>query len=208
MKYFTSFLSAKKIIQFVSCLFLSILLCWGRLHSQTIDKTKPVGSVDGSANATASGGATYTIPIEIPFGTNGMQPNLNLLYNSQSRDGIAGFGWNINAYSVISRAGKNVFHNGIAGPVNYTNSNDAFQLDGQRLFPINGTNGADGTVYGTEAETFSKIQSFAVTTNQSGPKISLPANDCIFEKVSASVPYTVPSAPLVPFIGNKRCPSS
>lgn len=98
-----------------------------------------------------------------------MHPNLSLTYNSQAGDGIAGFGWNISGYSVISRAGRNVFHNGIATPVNYTNSNDAFQLDGQRLSAITGDNGADGTVYGTEAESFSKIESFG-GTEVSGPE--------------------------------------
>lgn len=156
MKNFTSFFSLKIFIQFIIYSFAGIFFCLGSLHSQTIDKTKPVGSVDGLANSTASGGATYTIPIEVPFGTNGMQPNLSLTYNSQAGDGIAGYGWNINAYSVISRAGRNVFHNGIATPVNYTNTNDAFQLDGQRLFAITGDNGAHGTVYGTEAEYFFK----------------------------------------------------
>lgn len=159
MKNFTSF-SLKNFIQLTSFLFVSTFLCSGILSSQTIDKTKPVGTIEGLANSNGSGGTTYTIPIEVPFGTNGMQPNLNLVYNSQSGDGIAGYGWNISGYSVISRAGKNVFHNGSAGPVNYTNTNDAFLLDGQRLFPITGTNGAAGTVYGTEGETFSKIESF------------------------------------------------
>lgn len=133
MKNFTSFFYLKNFIQFISCLFVSILLSVKDLRSQTIDKTKPVGSTSGSVNANGNGGATYTIPIEVPFGTNGIQPNLSLVYSSQAGDGIAGFGWNINAFSVISRAGKNVFHDGTAGPVNYRNSNDAFQLDGQHL---------------------------------------------------------------------------
>lgn len=160
MKNFTSFLSSKNLIRFTGSLFVSIFLCLGSLHSQTIDKTKPVGTIDGAANSTASGGATYTIPIDIPVGSNGTQPNLSLTYNSQAGDGIAGYGWNISGYSLISRAGKNFFHNGTATPVNYTNTNDAFQLDGQRLFSITGSNGADAAVYGTEAETYSKIESF------------------------------------------------
>ncbi len=168
MKNFTSFFSLKNFIQFIIYSFAGIFFCLGSLHSQTIDKTKPVGSTSGSANSTGSGGATYTIPIEVPPGTNGMQPNLSLTYSSQAGDGIAGYGWNISGYSVISRAGKNVFHNGSATPVNYTNTNDAFQLDGQRLFAVTGSNGADATVYGTEAETFSKIESFG-GTEISGP---------------------------------------
>lgn len=168
MKHSPSFFLSKAFMRLMSSLSVIIFLCAGSLHSQTIDKTKPVGTIDGAANATGSGGATYTIPIELPAGSNGTQPNLSLTYSSQAGDGIAGYGWNISGYSVISRAGRNFFHNGGATPVNYTNTNDAFQLDGQRLFKITGNNGADSTVYGTEAETFSKIESFG-GTEISGP---------------------------------------
>lgn len=114
MKNTSPFFSSKNFIQIISSLSISIFLCLGSLHSQTIDKTKPVGTIDGAANATGSGGATYTIPIELPAGSNGTQPNLSLTYSSQAGDGIAGYGWNISGYSVISRAGRNFFHNGSA----------------------------------------------------------------------------------------------
>lgn len=89
-----------------------------------------------------------------------MEPKINLIYNSQSAEGIAGFGWNLSAYSVISRQGKRQFYDGTSTPVNYSNNNDAFLLDGQHLFPISGYNGNNATVYGTENESFSKIESF------------------------------------------------
>jgi len=150
-----------KIFWFLCLIFLATFRI--ESFSQTIDLTKPVGTTAGEANGTATGGVSYTIPIDVLRGTNGMEPKINLVYNSQGGEGIAGFGWNLSAYSMISRQGKRQYYDGRNTPVSYSNSNDAFSLDGQRLFPIIGNNGADGTVYGTENETFSKIESFGGT---------------------------------------------
>lgn len=145
---------AKALLSFLIILFPFLLT------AQTIDLSKPVGTSLGSGGVTGTGGSTYSIPIFVLPGTNGMQPNVKLVYNSQANDGIAGWGWNLSCLSVISRAGKNNYYNGITGPVKYLNSNDAFVLDGQRMFVTSGTNGANGAVYGLENETFSKIESF------------------------------------------------
>ncbi|HEV8084483.1 MAG TPA: SpvB/TcaC N-terminal domain-containing protein [Chitinophagaceae bacterium] len=121
---------------------------------KTIDLTKPVGTVDGSADA--SGAVTYTIPIFSSPGTNGVQPSVSISYNSQASAGVVGYGWNISGLSIISRSGKNIYNDRIVQPVNYTTA-DGFVLDGMRLNPITGSNGANGTVYAGEAETFAKI---------------------------------------------------
>ncbi|MBX9784093.1 MAG: FG-GAP-like repeat-containing protein [Chitinophagaceae bacterium] len=126
---------------------------------KTIDLSKPVGTVAGTPGVSSSGGATYTIPIYTPPGTNGLNPSVSIVYNSQSGNGIAGHGWNIAGLSAISRAGKNLYHNGIVAPASYTNQ-DAFILDGNRLNPITGVNGSNGTVYATESESFSSIISY------------------------------------------------
>lgn len=127
---------------------------------KTIDFTKPVGEIAGSASATASGGITYSIPIFTSPGTNGVKPSVSLTYNSQASSGIAGYGWNISGLSAISRTGKNIYHNGIVSPVTYTAANDAFLLDGMRLNPISGVNGGNGTIYAGETESFAKIISY------------------------------------------------
>lgn len=149
-------------------LLVVFFFCISNSSFSQIDLSKPVGSTAGAASVSATGGVTYVIPIDILKGTNGMEPKVNLSYNSQGGEGIAGFGWNLSAYSIISRQGKRNYYNGNNTPVTYTNDNDAFALDGQRLFPTSGNNGDNGTVYGTENETFSKIESFG-GSNTYGP---------------------------------------
>lgn len=125
-----------------------------------VDLSKPVGSPAGGLTNDGSGGVTYSIPINVLPGSGGMQPAVNLVYSSRMGKGIAGYGWRLSAFSVISRSGKDNYFDGASSPVTYTNAGDAFVLDGQRLFPISGTNGANATIYGQENEDFSTIQSF------------------------------------------------
>jgi RHS repeat-associated protein len=127
--------------------------------SRAINLAKPIGVVKGMAGTSPNGSSSYTIPIECPPGTNGMVPSVSLVYNSQAGNGIAGQGWSIAGLSVISRGGKDTYHDGKVAPVTYTN-NDVFLLDGTRLFPFSGSNGSNGTSYRTEMESYSTINSY------------------------------------------------
>lgn len=133
-------------------------------NARTIDLSKPVGTVDGTAGVSASGGATYTIPFQVPQGINGLQPSINLIYSSQGGNGIAGMGWSLTGVSAITRGGDDIYHDGNVTPVDYSN-NDNFYLDGMRLYATTGNNGADGSIYATEAESYSKIISHGNTNN-------------------------------------------
>jgi hypothetical protein len=88
-------------------------------QSKSIDLSKPVGEIAGNVSTTPTGGVSYAIPIFVSPGTNGMQPSISLVYNSQSSEGIAGLGWNLSGLSMISRAGKNFYHNGKVQAVTY-----------------------------------------------------------------------------------------
>jgi RHS repeat-associated protein len=115
-----------------------------------------VGITEGALSVSLSGAATYNIPIAVPPGINGVVPQVSLNYNSQSGNGMAGYGWNIAGVSMISRIPRTMFHDGIVGGVN-VDMNDRFALDGQRLIAKNGgIYGADGTQY--ETENFSNLK--------------------------------------------------
>ncbi|MEM9540747.1 MAG: FG-GAP-like repeat-containing protein [Cyanobacteria bacterium P01_E01_bin.42] len=127
-----------------------------------------VGTIPGEFAVNGNGGATYTIPIEVPPGTNGVQPNLSLVYNSQQDNGLLGVGWNLAGLSAIARCGTTVATDGFKSGVNF-DSRDRFCFDGQRLMAVSGAYGADGTEYHTERETWVRIIS-QTEAGQNGPR--------------------------------------
>lgn len=132
---------------------------YGNLFSQTdfdnyeIDADLEVGYTPGAHGVSPSGAATYTVPIQLPPGTNGMEPELAITYNSQAGNGLLGMGWNLAGLSVISRVPKTIHHDGAPNRIRF-NASDRFALDGNRLIDTgNGT-------YATESETFSEITEY------------------------------------------------
>ena len=118
-----------------------------------------VGLTTGELSVSGTGAAVYTVPIAVPKGIGGVAPTLALTYNSQSGNGIAGYGWHLAGLSVISRVGSTMYHNGKITEVNLTET-DQFALDGQRLMLKEGKHGESGAVY--ETETFSQVRIKAV----------------------------------------------
>ncbi len=119
-----------------------------------------VGTIGGSVNVGALGAAVYTIPIEVPAGINGMQPQLAITYNSQAGNGLLGWGWNLSGVSAITRTGKTIYHDKteFAYPVDF--KDDRFLLDGQRLLKVDEIDyGGDQCEYRTEIDNISKIVS-------------------------------------------------
>ncbi len=56
----------------------------------------------------STGTASVTIPIEVPQGRAGIQPGINLLYNSSSGNGILGLGWTMELGSIQRSTKKGV----------------------------------------------------------------------------------------------------
>lgn len=121
-----------------------------------VDVSPLVGNIDVNAMVSESGGAVVSIPIDVPSGINGFQPELSLVYNSQGGLGTAGWGWSLNGVSAITRTGSDMHHDGTVAGINFT-SEDNLLLGGQRLMLYTGTNFNAGAVYHTEVETFDKI---------------------------------------------------
>lgn len=117
-----------------------------------------VGSLGGSVDIGLLGGATYTIPIELPAGLGKLKPQLAITYNSQAKNGLLGWGWDLQGLSSITRTGQNSHYDGTITAVNYTD--DRFRLDGQRLLQVSeGTYGDEGVSYRTEQDQMCKIVS-------------------------------------------------
>jgi len=113
-------------------------------------------AIPGSFTTNPNGAAIYSIPIQVPPGVAGLQPELTLTYNSQARNGLMGVGWNLNGLSSIERCPQTHFQDNQRSGVSYS-STDRFCLNGQRLMLVTGTYGAAGSTYATEMESFAKI---------------------------------------------------
>ncbi|CAD0007102.1 FG-GAP-like repeat-containing protein [Flavobacterium chungangense] len=149
---------------YFSILFLSFSFFIAAQTSPT-GSSAETGVTAGDLAVTLSGGASYTIPIAVPPGINGVVPQISLSYNSQGGPGLAGYGWNISGISKITRIPKTKFHDEKIKSVDF--GDDRFALDGQRLLVKNGTGGiygANGTQY--ETENFSNIK----ITSYTNPK--------------------------------------
>ncbi len=126
------------------------------------------GRTPGFASVSPDGEALYSIPIELPPGTNGLGPVLSLDYRHRTRGGLLGVGWSLNGLSQITRCARTYSQDGVADPP-MRSGVDRFCLDGQRLVVVNGAvYDAPNAEYRTEIESFARIR--AVTgTSVNGP---------------------------------------
>src|SRR5690606_21968615 len=128
---------------------------------KSVNTSMPVGSITGSATV-SQGVSNYTIPIQIPAGTNNVVPQLSIVYQSQGSDGLLGNGWRLTGLSLISRNLKSYFHDGFVGPANI-DANDRFAIDGARLIATTRIYESNNTTYAKEIEDFSKTISYGVS---------------------------------------------
>ena len=109
-----------------------------------------VGAIGSTVDVSALGGATYTIPIQLPQGLGGIQPNLAISYNNQGGNGLLGWCWDLQGISCITRLGTTLYHDGRMSGVDFYD--DRFALDGQRLICLSGNYGENGSEYRTEID--------------------------------------------------------
>jgi RHS repeat-associated protein len=112
-----------------------------------------VGTLPAHSEISDDGIARYSIPLWVPPGRAGMEPELALEYQSRGGDGIAGVGWSLSGFSQISRCTHSVAVEGKAGPVRF-DATDALCLDGEHL---KNANNAAHPVYKTEHDSFTVI---------------------------------------------------
>jgi hypothetical protein len=115
-----------------------------------------VGALSGTPSV-EGGAATYRIPIDVPPGRVGMQPELSLTYSSRNGNGIAGVGWAVSGPSTIYRCPRTLAQDGANRTVQQDRS-DRLCYDGQRLVGPNDANyGTNNSEYRTELDQFARI---------------------------------------------------
>lgn len=123
----------------------------------TTAKAQPL-NIPGQVDVSALGAASYTIPIEVVPGTNGMQPKLAVVYNSMSGMGVMGQKWSLQGISSITRAPQSLFYDDNITAVDFT-TNDRYALDGRRMLLNSETDyHADNAIYEFEVTDFSSVE--------------------------------------------------
>lgn len=133
-------------------IYIFLFLITNFSFAQNLQDTK------GELQISSSGTATYKVPVALPPAIKDVAPQLALVYNGSSVQGIAGMGWNLIGISSISRVSSRIDLDGILDGVDFDNL-DRFALDGQRLIEKNGVYGVSGTTYQTENYSNLKIES-------------------------------------------------
>jgi len=142
-----------------------VVVSYGLPTFQTLYSGKPassqqanhVGMTAGSFRVDESGQVSYSIPLTVPAGIAGVQPQVALNYNSGAGLGLAGMGWSLSGSSMISRCAKTIEQDGLNQTPQF-NANDAYCLDGQRLVLTDGSYGAANSKYRLELDDFSRIE--------------------------------------------------
>lgn len=127
-----------------------------------------VGRIPGNFAVSAVGNATYSIPITVAAGQNGLKPDIALVYSSTGPDGLAGLGWALSGLSQIARCELTPVLDGTNQGVRF-NKEDRYCLDGQPLLQKSPGNYWDGgQEYRTEIYDYQKIISFETSGSGSG----------------------------------------
>lgn len=122
-----------------------------------------VGSIDADFEVTPTGQFRYEIPVPTVPGTGGMAPILTISYDSSTKDGLLGYGFDLKGLSIIHRVPSNYYIDGFCPAVNFTAS-DHLALDGVRLIECTSFN--NGKIeYRTEQDSHSKITAYGDDRN-------------------------------------------
>ncbi len=117
----------------------------------------PVVNLKGTMSV-SQGSLNYKLDIEVPKGIAGVKPKLSLIYNSSGTNGYLGKGWSIEGFSTVSRCSDTMDIDNKLRGIKF-DSEDHYCLDGKRLIPVEGDDGAVGAEYRTYIESDSKVLS-------------------------------------------------
>jgi RHS repeat-associated protein len=115
------------------------------------------GGLEVDFSVTPDGASTLRLPLWVPPGRGGIQPELSLQYDSRSDHGLLGVGWGLTGLPIITRCPKRYSSDGVVAAVKFDES-DEFCLSGERLIAVGGIPGTDGAEYRTRRESFARIK--------------------------------------------------
>ncbi|MDI3259366.1 MAG: FG-GAP-like repeat-containing protein, partial [Sinobacteraceae bacterium] len=110
----------------------------------TTQASNAVGSITGKFAVSPTGAATYSMPLMLPPGAGGMEPQLAITYNSQAPDTYMGPGFAVSGLSQIAVCPTTIIDDGYVGGV-------ARCLDGQRLVSV------ASNQFRTKVDSFSQV---------------------------------------------------
>ncbi len=126
------------------------------LHTPTVPEGPKINILGSYSTNLYSGTATYELPFEIPPGTNGLQPELKLLYNHQQtklRPGIFGTARDLNIpfvqrninYTIDEKTDDffELFFNGIKYRLIYVPAEDRYHTEIETFLSIKKVSGGD-----------------------------------------------------------------
>jgi RHS repeat-associated protein len=118
-------------------------------------RTSTVGGLHGDFQVTDDGVATYSIPLNLPPGVNGLSPSIGITYDHLGPNGLLGVGFSLSGMSSISRCprtqSEDGYHRGL-----WLDGADRLCLDGLPLLLESGFYGQTAT-YVTKPNSFSKV---------------------------------------------------
>lgn len=124
-----------------------------------------LGPIAGTYEVTPNGEATYSLPLAVLPGINGLTPEVSLNYASGAGNGLLGVGWSVAGLSSITRCPKTFRMNGEPRQVTFSSvgtgnaGDDQACLDGVPML-------RDGDVFRTKIENFSKIEQLIDANNE------------------------------------------
>src|SRR5215831_1055205 len=110
----------------------------GKIVSPAATAVGIAAATIGQAGVHDDGATSYRIPIWLPDGVAGLQPELAISYHSNGARGLLGPKWTISGLSQITRCSQTIAQNGQKWPVTFPPTSDTFCLDGKQLIRTTG----------------------------------------------------------------------
>ncbi len=154
--------SIKKIITGIIILFSLV----NNFYAQQVPGKTPF-----AISISEQGSVRCEIPIRVPSGVAGVQPDISLDYNSSRGFGLLGYGWELSGISYIRRDAKDLYLDGKIASVQMDTS-DRFCLNGQRMIRIGNASQymVEGGEFGLEEEDFTRIKCYNIAGSPPKPQ--------------------------------------